>query len=118
MGETAAWDARLELTADGKGLVANAGVVLLRKTADAVGLTARLAEVFGPGRVERICRGAVLVGAASPTLYGRWGRGRRTTSSCEPVGVVTGHAAWLSPGSTPPRTDSAILEVPALEPGN
>lgn len=70
MGETTAWDARLELTADGKGLVANAGVVLLRKTADAVGLTARISEVFGPGRVERICRGAVLVGAASAIAAG------------------------------------------------
>lgn len=70
MGETTAWDARLELTGDGKGLVANAGVVLLRKTADTVGLTARIGEVFGPGRVERICRGAVLVGAASAIAAG------------------------------------------------
>ena len=47
MRETAAWDARWELTAD------------------AVGLTARIDGVFGPGRVERICRGAVLAGAGS-----------------------------------------------------
>ncbi|WP_454854040.1 transposase [Promicromonospora soli] len=60
----------MELTGDGKGLVANAGVVLLRKTADVVGLTARIGEVFGPGRVERICRGAVLVGAASAIAAG------------------------------------------------
>ncbi|MFJ3404139.1 IS1380 family transposase [Promicromonospora sp. NPDC090134] len=60
----------MELTADGKGLVANAGVVLLRKTADVVGLTGRIAQVFGPGRVERICRGAVLVGAASAIAVG------------------------------------------------
>ncbi|GAB4084015.1 IS1380-like element ISMsm3 family transposase [Myceligenerans cantabricum] len=45
-------------------------MVLLRKTADAIGLTARIAEAFGPGRVERICRGAVLVGAASAIAAG------------------------------------------------
>jgi hypothetical protein len=64
------WDARFEVTADGRGLVKDAGVVLLRKTADAVGLTGRIGEVFGPGRIERICRGAVLVGAASAIAAG------------------------------------------------
>lgn len=36
------------------GLVKDAGVVLLRKTADVVGLTRRIGEVFGPGWVERM----------------------------------------------------------------
>ena len=53
MSETTVSVARFAVTADGRGLVKDAGVVLLRKTADVVGLTARIAEVFGPGRVER-----------------------------------------------------------------
>jgi hypothetical protein len=64
VGEGIGWDSRLQVTADGKGLVKDAGLVLLRKTADVTGLTARIAEAFGPGRVERICRGTVLVSAA------------------------------------------------------
>jgi hypothetical protein len=58
------WDSRLQVTADGKGLIKDAGLVLLRKTADVRGLTDRLAEAFGPGRVERIDRGVVLASAA------------------------------------------------------
>ena len=89
MGETTAWDARLELTGDGKGLAANAGVVLLRETADVVGLTGRIDEVFGPGRVERICRGTVLVGAASAIAAGA-----RNLSQVERM--LAGHAGTFS----------------------
>lgn len=55
----------MEVTDDGKGLVKDAGVVLLRKTADVVGLAAPVAVAFGPGRIERICRGTVLASAAA-----------------------------------------------------
>ncbi|MBL0888955.1 transposase, partial [Myceligenerans indicum] len=70
MGNTTAWDARFEVTADGKGLVKDAGLVLLRKTADVVGLTEQIAVAFGPGRVERICRGTVLASAAAAIAVG------------------------------------------------
>jgi hypothetical protein len=56
--------------ADGKGLVKDAGVVLLRKTADVTGLTGHLADAFGPGQAERIDRGVVLVSAAAAIAAG------------------------------------------------
>lgn len=37
------WDTRFEVMADGRGLVKDAGIALLRKTADVVGLTAQIA---------------------------------------------------------------------------
>ncbi|MFG2563684.1 transposase [Streptomyces sp. NPDC048496] len=51
------WDHRLVVRADGKNLIGHAGVVLLRKIADRVGLTraltAALPQVTGPGRRDR-----------------------------------------------------------------
>jgi hypothetical protein len=44
------WDHNLTVTADGKGLVGHAGVVLLRKCADRVGLTAALSSVLPAGQ--------------------------------------------------------------------
>jgi hypothetical protein len=41
-----AWDHRLSVRGDGKGLIGHAGAVLLRKCADQVGLTATLGGVF------------------------------------------------------------------------
>lgn len=70
MVEGIGWDNRLEVTADGRGLVKDAGIVLLRKTADVVGLTGHIAAAFGPGRPERICRGTVLVSAAAAIAAG------------------------------------------------
>ena len=40
------WDRRLDVAADGKGLVGHAGVVLLRRLADRVGLTGELAAAL------------------------------------------------------------------------
>ena len=46
------WDHRLTLRADGKNLIGNAGVVLLRKVATRVGLATALNAAFrgAPGR--------------------------------------------------------------------
>ena len=70
MVEGIGWDSRLQVTADGKGLVKDTGIVLLRKTADATGLTRHVAEAFGPGRAERLDRGVVLVSAATAIAAG------------------------------------------------
>jgi hypothetical protein len=40
------WDCGLDVTADGKGLVGHAGVVLLRRLADRIGLTGELAKAL------------------------------------------------------------------------
>lgn len=51
------WDHRLAVRADGKNLIGHAGIVLLRKVADRVGLTAALSAVLpqgvGPGWRDR-----------------------------------------------------------------
>lgn len=49
MSERTGWDRGLSVTADGKGLVGHAGVVLLRRLADRVGLTDALAGVLPSG---------------------------------------------------------------------
>ncbi|SCE53872.1 Transposase DDE domain group 1, partial [Streptomyces sp. di188] len=49
MSERTGWDRRLSVVADGKGLVGQAGAVLLRKLADRTGLTAALAGVLPSG---------------------------------------------------------------------
>ncbi|GFH37927.1 hypothetical protein [Streptomyces pacificus] len=63
------WDHRLVVRADGKNLVGHAGVVLLRKVADRVGLTRALGAVLpkgtGPGRRDR---GTALVQPACASL--------------------------------------------------
>jgi hypothetical protein len=65
------WDHRLGVRADGKRLVGYAGVVLLRKVADRVGLTRALAVVLprgtGPGWRDR---GVVLVQLACAIVLG------------------------------------------------
>jgi DDE family transposase len=65
------WDHRLDVRADGKRLVGHAGVVLLRKVADRVGLTRALAAALpraaGPGRRDR---GTVLVQLACAIALG------------------------------------------------
>ncbi|MFI6360672.1 IS1380 family transposase [Streptomyces sp. NPDC050743] len=65
------WDHRLGVRADGKRLVGYAGVVLLRKVADRVGLTRALAAVLprgtGPGWRDR---GVVLVQLACAIALG------------------------------------------------
>jgi Transposase DDE domain group 1 len=66
-----AWDARLSVDAEGNGLVGHAGAVLLRKCADATGLTAALGRVLpqgnGPGWWDR---GVVLVSVAVSVVLG------------------------------------------------
>ncbi|MFD4144467.1 hypothetical protein [Streptomyces sp. NPDC058572] len=65
------WDHRLDVRADGKRLVGHAGVVLLRKVADRVGLTRALAVALprgtGPGWRDR---GMVLVQLACAIALG------------------------------------------------
>ncbi|MEU3282915.1 transposase [Streptomyces antibioticus] len=65
------WDHRLDVRADGKRLVGHAGVVLLRRVADRVGLTRALAAALplgaGPGWRDR---GVVLVQLACTIALG------------------------------------------------
>ncbi|MFC9331765.1 hypothetical protein [Kitasatospora sp. NPDC057015] len=65
------WDERLSVKADGKGLVRHAGVVLLRKCADRVGLTSGLSRVlprgFGAGWLDR---GTVVIALAVAIVLG------------------------------------------------
>jgi DDE family transposase len=66
-----AWDERLSVDADGNGLVGHAGAVLLRKCADATGLTAALGRALpqgsGPGWWDR---GEVMVSVAVSVALG------------------------------------------------
>ncbi|WP_406191354.1 MULTISPECIES: hypothetical protein [unclassified Streptomyces] len=69
--KTTAWDQRLDVRADDKNLIGHAGVVLLRKVADRVGLARALAAAFprGVGRGRRD-RGVVLVRLACAMALG------------------------------------------------
>lgn len=69
--KTTCWDQRLDVRADDKNLIGHAGVVLLRKVADRVGLTRALTAVLprstGPGRRDR---GMALVQLACAIMLG------------------------------------------------
>ncbi|MDE3725211.1 hypothetical protein PWG71_27845 [Nocardiopsis sp. N85] len=69
--QTTEWDHRLAVRADGKNLLGHAGVVLLRKIADRVGLAAALSAALpkgtGPGWRDR---GLVLVQLACAIVLG------------------------------------------------
>ncbi|MFG2563770.1 IS1380 family transposase [Streptomyces sp. NPDC048496] len=69
--KTTGWDQRLDVRADDKNLLGHAGVVLLRKVADRVGLTRALAGALpkgiGPGWRDR---GMVLVQLACAIVLG------------------------------------------------
>lgn len=54
MSERTGWDRRLSVAADGKSLVGHAGVVLLHRVADRVGLTAALGRLW-PGGGSATC---------------------------------------------------------------
>ncbi|MER6540705.1 transposase [Streptomyces sp900105755] len=69
--KTTGWDQRLNVRADGRNLVGHAGVVLLRRIADRVGLTtaltAALPQGVGPGRRDR---GIALIQLACAIVLG------------------------------------------------
>jgi len=65
------WDHALKVTADGKGIVGHAGVVLLRKAADQLGLTAGLsAALRRKGSAPLLDRGTVLASLAVAIALG------------------------------------------------
>lgn len=65
------WDRRLDVAADGKGLVGHAGVVLLRRLADRVGLTGELAKALPVSTVRGwLDRSTVLVQLAIAIALG------------------------------------------------
>jgi Transposase DDE domain group 1 len=65
------WDHALKVTADGTGLVAHAGAILLRKTADQAGLTAWLGSALRhAGKSPLFDRGAALVSMAVAIALG------------------------------------------------
>jgi hypothetical protein len=65
------WSSKLSVTADGKGLIGHAGVVLSRRTADAVGLTSALSAALSvPDRSPGWDRGQVLVDLACAITLG------------------------------------------------
>jgi Transposase DDE domain group 1 len=69
--KTTGWDQRLDVRADGRNLVGHAGVVLLRRIADRLGLTtaltAALPQGVGPGRRDR---GIALIQLACAIVLG------------------------------------------------
>ncbi|WP_433425981.1 IS1380 family transposase [Microtetraspora malaysiensis] len=66
-----AWDRRLSVRVDGKGLIGHAGAVLLRKCADQTGLTGALGAVFARlGTVPVWDRGVVLIQLAVAITLG------------------------------------------------
>ena len=71
MSERTGWDRRLSVAADGKGMVGQAGVVLLHRVADRVGLTAALAGLFpAGGSATWRDRAHVVVALASAIVLG------------------------------------------------
>ena len=65
------WDHALKVTADGKGLVGHAGVILLRKAADQTGLTSALSGALKEKRTSPLLdRGIVLVSMAAAIALG------------------------------------------------
>lgn len=76
------WDRGLDVAADGRGLVGQAGVVLLRRLADRVGLTGELAKALPSRRL-----GAGLTGASCWSSWpsrSRWARRTSPTPSASP----------------------------------
>jgi hypothetical protein len=65
------WDHALKVTATGKGLVGHAGAILLRKAADATGLTSLLSGALEQkGRPRLLDRGTILVQMAAAIALG------------------------------------------------
>ena len=65
------WDHALKVTADGKGLVGHAGVILLRKAADMTGLTGQLSGALRQkGTSPLLDRGMVLASMAAAVALG------------------------------------------------
>ena len=93
MTKTISWDSGLEVVADGRGLVANAGLVLTRKTADMSGLTSGLGACYAQGRSDKLDRGVVLVGAA-----GMIAGGARTI--CQAEAMASSHTETFGPGAS------------------
>jgi len=59
------WDHKLQVTADGEGLVGHAGGIILRELADRTGLTAALGGALArEGRFPEVDRGVVMASAA------------------------------------------------------
>ena len=73
VSENIVWDRRLEVRADGRGLIGHAGAVLLRKCADQTGLIASWTSTrprSHPGRLPGWDRGLVLVQLAVAIVVG------------------------------------------------
>jgi hypothetical protein len=65
-----AWSQRLEVTGGGAGIVAHAGLALLRGLADRTRLTAGLSKALASGRLLVHDRGGVLADVASAIADG------------------------------------------------
>jgi hypothetical protein len=95
------WDQALKVTATGKGLVGHAGAILLRKAADATGLTALLSGALEQkGRSPLLDRGTVLVLIAAAIALG--------ATSMSDIAVL-GHLAPLTgPAPSGPTARRAL----------
>jgi Transposase DDE domain group 1 len=110
VSERTGWDRRLSVAADGKRLVGHAGVVLLHRVADRVGLTAALGRLWpGGGSATWRDRAEVLLGLASAIVLGA-----KNLSEAEQLQIH--HTALLgSPASdSTARRALADLDEPAL----
>lgn len=113
------WDHRLAVRADGKNLIGHAGVVLLRKVADRVGLTTALSAALpkgaGPGWRDRGWRWSSWPARSysarrtswkpsnSSTTGARCSRGRSRTAPCARLG--RDRRAGRGAGGARPRRD-------------
>ena len=68
--KTTGWSRGLDVTADGRGVVSHAGVVLLRALADRTGLTSGLSKALATRRLLAHDRGRVLADLAAAIADG------------------------------------------------
>ncbi len=98
MSKGSGWDRGLRVEADGKGLVGQAGIVLLRKMADKAGLTAALGSCFPvSAAVNRIDRAASLIYLACAIVLGakNLSAAERMAHHHRPLGLAGGSDSTL-----------------------
>jgi len=104
------WDHGLTVTADGEGLVGQAGGILLREMADRSGLTAALKDALEKeGRFPEVDRGVAMVPAAVMIALG--GRSMSGIAVLEHLSLVLGEpVTWQTLRRTLDLADPGTLE--------
>jgi hypothetical protein len=104
------WDHGLTVTADGEGLVGQAGGIILREMADRSGLTAALKDALErEGRFPEVDRGVAMVSAAVMIALG--GRSMSGVAVLEHLSLVLGEpVTWQTLRRTLDLADPGTLE--------